>query len=348
VDQYYFYGFRATAVYLDSTAVDRLRRDPAVAWIDSSTGIMVPSSEVTGWSFIRHRFDQAQSAGFFGDGEIRVAIIGDGVQCSLADIPCGTGVNITGDPNVDGGHTDSHETRIASIIAAAVGNGIGIKGGAPYVSLHSIRAFGVGGINCQDLAEALDVAAAYWELDADIINVSYSTPENPCGSLVDLALAGAVAGADAIVVTSAGNEGVGSVEYPGSNSLTLAVSGMTQSPFKIAPLSNYGREIDIAAGGWGVATLDRAGAVSGASGTSFAVPHVVAALALLYAQRVALYVCKPSAGEAKAALFQNTQNPDLPFMATWYGAGALDVYAALTSDWLQGAEVCPHEIPDEL
>jgi subtilisin family serine protease len=316
----------------------------------------VPFSETTSWSFIRHHFDQAQSVGFLGDGEVRVAVIDDGIQCSLADISCGTGVDVTGegfDPNVDGGHTPSHETRIASIIAAAVGNGLGVKGGAPYVSLHSVRAFGTDSLSCQDMAQALDVAAAYWELDADIINLSWGYYQGAylgqCETLLSNAVAGAVAGNDAIVVAAPGDNG-GPVAFPANLPQALAVSGLQMSPYglvTIAPLSNRGPEVDIAAGGWNIASLDRTGSVSTASGTSYAVPHVAAALALLHAQRLDVVGCKPSAGDAKAVLFNNTHLPDAYPHPSLYGAGVLDVHAALVSGWLEGQQECPHEVPGE-
>ena len=90
----------------------------------------------------------------------------------------------------------------------------------------------------------------------------------------------------------------------------------------IAALSNRGPETDIAAGGWNIPSLDQTGAVSSGSGTSFAVPHVAAAFALLYAQKLSVLGCKPTEYEAKAVLFDNTvwgswMDPD------FYGAGIL-------------------------
>lgn len=345
VERYYFHGFRATAVYLDSVAVARLRREPAVAWIDSSDAKGMATWETTSWSFTRHGFALAQSAGYYGHGDVRVAVIGHGIQCSLEDLSCGTGWEITGEPNEDGG--SGHETAVASIIAAVVGNGIGIKGGSPAVSLHSIRAAeynpitGFLELGCQDLALALEAAAAPWGLDADIVNVSYGwRPEYACGGAVDSALAYAAWFEGVIVVASAGND-TNTVSYPANHPLTIAVSAMKQSPFRITTTSNVGPEIDIAAAGEGVKVLDPYGDVFTTStrSTSFAAPHVVAALALLYGQKLSQYGCKPDADEAKAAIFNHTQDPDPPIMANWYGAGALDVYAALTSDWVQ--YVCP-------
>jgi subtilisin family serine protease len=371
VEQYYFYGFRATAAFLDSAAVDRLQKNPAVAWIDSSREAAVPFSETTSWAFTQHHFDQAQSAGYLGDAQVRVAIIGDGIQCSLADLQnkCGTGVDITGEgvnPNVDGGHTGvAHETRIASIIAAQVGNGIGIKGGAPYVSIHSVYATDPDSaalMTCEDMAQAIDFANSPWGLGADIINLSWGIfpGEGPgeahadCRDLLSNTLQGVGAGNHTILVAAPGDSAGAPVAYPAALSQAVAVSALQftfPGGITIWPHSTYGPEIDIAAGGSNIPALDETGAVSSRSGTSYAVPYVAAGFALLYAQKLSLLGCKPTAYEAKFALFNSTlwgrwMDPNL------YGAGVLDVYAALTSDWLLGGSCGgpvdpqdPHEWP---
>jgi hypothetical protein len=339
IERYYFYGFRATAVYLDSSAVARLRIAPTVAWIDSADATGSPTWETTSWTFSQHGFSAAQTGGYFGHGDVRVAVIGNGVQCALDDLSCGTGWDVTGEPNVDGG--SGHETAVASIIGAEVNNGIGIKGASPSVSLHSVRAAewnpraGRYELQCAHLAVALDAAASFGGIDADIVSLNYRwRPQDACGTGVDSALKSAVWGNGAIVVVAAGND-TSSVAYPANHPLTLAVSAMKQSPFKIAPFSNVGPEIDIAAGGVDVKLLDPFGGVYTSWGTSFAAPHVVSALALLYGQKLSEQGCKPDPAEAKAALFDNTQDPDPPILTDWYGAGALDVNAAIGSDWMQ-------------
>ncbi|HEX9728639.1 MAG TPA: S8 family serine peptidase [Gemmatimonadales bacterium] len=341
IEKYYFVGFRATKIYATLEGLATLRANSRVTWIDSSDAMgsthIVPGSEQTSWAYNVHHFDSAYAVFMDGQAAVRVAVIGDGVECDLTDITCATGATVTtGDPNEDGG--SEHETEIASIIAAAVGNGAGIKGGAPTVSLHSVRATtyvdGRLTFYCSDMAEAIEVAVDPDGLiDADVVNLSYYDRMDIGCAATDSSLWYA-SSVNALVVVLTGNTGVNNVMWPADHSLTVAVGYVTQNPLKRYSSSNWGDEVDITAGGVWVKALDADGDVVSVLGGSFAVPYVVAAFALLIDQKLNDEGCNPRILEMKAALFDNAQEPDDPWVESWYGSGVLDVWAALGSDWM--------------
>ena len=115
----------------------------------------------------------------------------------------------------------------------------------------------------------------------------------------------------------------------------MAVSAVKQDPMVLAPSSNYGPQIDIAAGGDGIVTLNPAGNIVTVNGTSFAAPFVTAAMALLIDQKLALEGCKPFPWELKNAIKNSAQAPDGTFDPNKYGAGVLDINAALNSSWIE-------------
>jgi hypothetical protein len=342
VERRYLTGFRAASVWMTRGQLAELVRGPSVAFVDSAIpgGGAKPLGEVTGWSYTRHRFDDTYSSGWTGDGGVRVAVIGDGVECDLVEIPCGVGANVSGlelDPNVDGG--SSHETAIASIIAAAVGNGIGIRGAAPHVTIHSVQAFRPdSGITCPRSADAIDAAADwYGPIHAHVINFSYGDYE-PCPSR-DSSIFGHY---QVPVVAAAGNDGIGTLMNPASNMYTVAVTATTSGDV-LWTSSNYGSGVTIAAGGKNVKALLYTGAVAEVSGTSIAAPHVTAAIALIIGWKLAEQGCVPDRPDVMLALTSAAVPPTPPFITNWYGAGILDAAAAVDSAIAQDDIICVSE-----
>jgi subtilisin family serine protease len=325
--------------------VAEIARNPAVAFIDSAIPGQgdKPLTEVTGWSYTRHRFNETYSSGWTGSGGVRVAVIGDGVECDLAEILCGTGFNVVGhgwDPDVDGG--TSHETEAASIIAAVVGNGIGIRGAAPAVTIYSVLAFlPDSGITCPNSADAIDVAAdGLGPIRAHVINYSYGG-YYPCPSR-DSVIYGNY---QVLVVAPAGNDGIGTLMDPATNPYTVAVTATTSgdvlwydSPYGSA--SNYGSGVTLAAGGKDVKALLYTGFVTTVSGTSVAAPHVTAAIALIIGRKLATEGCVPDRDDVVLALTSSAVPPEPPFVTNWYGAGILHAAAAVDSAIAQDRIIC--------
>jgi len=348
-ERYYFESFRATSVFATPEMIERLRQSPKVGWVDSAPagGGGVPQSapslrsvrlssaagETTGWPWLAHGFDDAYNAGWWSSNSVRIAVIGDGIECALAEITCGPGAAVVqGNPYVDDG--SSHETAIASVIAAAVGNGIGIRGGAQWVSLSPILATEPqGGLTCLNAAEAIDIATSPWMINADIVNLSYVFPPGTSCMSLDSAVFGTVVN-NAILVVSAGNYAVGELYPPANSPYAIAVTAVTSSMVKWTDAS-WGSEMDFAAGGKNVPALNYYGSVFNAKGTSIAAPHVAAALALLWEQKIRLEGCAPRRQEALDALINTAVPPSQPpFYQPYYGHGIIDVWGALQSSWM--------------
>jgi subtilisin family serine protease len=182
---------------------------------------------------------------------------------------------------------DGHGTVLASVIAAAEGNG-GYVGIAPEARLLPVKMMSGPGTTGPPSAA---VAAVYWAIahGARVLNCSFGDLDTPIPGM-DAALA-AAAKADVLVVIAAGNDGVSledgrHTEYPDGYGLpnTLTVAALTADG-TLAPESNFGvRHVQIASLG---DTLygDFPGTTTGGfvGGTSAATATVSGVAALLFA-----------------------------------------------------------------
>ena len=235
-------------------------------------------------------------------------------------------------PNDENGHG----THVTGTIAQTTGNGIGVAGVAPDVSIMPLRVLdAVGGGS--DVAAA---AALRWAADhgAQVANLSFG---GPTGSPV---LSDAVAYATAkgvTIVAAAGNAGTTAMTYPAAERNVIAVGAVRFDRTKAA-YSNFGPALDIVGPGGDLGldqNLDtyRDGVLQQAigsdgqfcycflQGTSMASPHVAAVAALV----VSRGVTAPAA--VLAVLQASALDLGAPGRDDVYGAGlvqALDAVAA--------------------
>jgi subtilisin len=172
-----------------------------------------------------------------------------------------------------------HGTHSAGIIAADAGSdGLGLIGVAPEADLMIIKVCGPAGCYTDDIAAAIDYAAAN---GADIINMSLGGPIE--SSLISAAIA---RNPNVLYVASAGNSGPGAntIEYPGANPAVMAIAA-NDAGIVVADFSSRGiddgndssiapREVELTAGGVAVLSTDNDGCYSPLSGTSFSSPTV--------------------------------------------------------------------------
>ena len=218
-----------------------------------------------------------------------------------------------------------HGTHVASTVAEATNNGVGVAGFAFGCGLMPVKVLDAAGEGTFfDVAQGIEFATDYQrdgQNPVKVINLSLGGPgsSESVNRAIDKAFARGV-----VVVASSGNDGEGTISYPASNSKVMAVGGVDGRKER-APYSNFGRELSVVAPGGNCLRDDDSDRVAdcvfqqmpdpdavdlgrydtfcycGLDGTSMAAPHVAALAALLVSQGIT----DPAA--VRAAIEQNAE-----------------------------------------
>jgi subtilisin family serine protease len=248
----------------------------------------------TGWAFSKTGLDRLADRGLDGDG-VTVAIIDTGLDASH---PAFDGLDLAAWTDLAQGRPEpydeeGHGTYVASLVA---GRG-SLRGGAPQVSLVAVKVFDSDG-QATDGRVAAGIRFAV-QHGADVIGLSLGGGTIPVlGTATEDEARSAVA-RGILVVAAAGNEGPdnGDVRSPANVEGVIAVAAVDRD-LRVADFSSRGaggglvgglglgrsppdQKPEVSAPGVDIngAWLD--GKAASASGTSSAVPFVVAALALV-------------------------------------------------------------------
>jgi subtilisin family serine protease len=242
---------------------------------------------------------------------------------------------------------NGHGTHVAGTIGQRTGNGIGVAGVAPEVTILPVRVLDAAG-----MGSSSDVAnGVVWAVDhgADIINMSLG------GSSDSAALASACAYAyeqGVTVIAATGNDGFTShIGYPAAYGTTIAVGAVDRNR-EVAFYSNQGKGIDLVGPGGdtsagmagGIVQETRMGGTWGyyfLQGTSMATPHVSGVAALLHASGVR----EPDA--IRSVLHASSQDLGSSGWDAASGHGMVDPVAALSQPKprsKQGFEMVRHRV----
>ena len=277
-----------------------------------------------------------------GSANVTVAVIDSGV----ANHPDLSNRLVAGYDFIDNDNDPSndligHGTHVAGTIGAQGGNSIGIAGVCwNGVKIMPVRVFGTEGSTTDIIMQGEDWA---FKNGARVFNMSYGGyGDDP----VRHQALQVIANAGVILCAAAGNDAVDIPHYPSAYPEVIAVSSV--GPYDApAFYTNYGK-IDIAAPGgdsslgsdalvWStLVEVDDSGkqtmTYGGMQGTSMACPHVAGAAALLLSYGV-------PAEEVKNRLLSSARRPKSGSMdPLYYGAGILDVQAALANATLKIAQ----------
>jgi len=179
-----------------------------------------------------------------------------------------------------------HGTHIAGIIGARGGNGFGISGVAPRVSLMILKYYDPKASNSNNLKGTIDAIKYATKMHANIINYSGGGTDY---SAEEYAAVKGAKDAGILFVAAAGNERSNSDEsgkhyYPADYELPniISVTAVNKEDTKVLPTSNYGvRTVDIAAPGENIYSTLPGGGFGLMTGTSQATAFVTGVAALI-------------------------------------------------------------------
>ncbi len=320
-----------------------------------------------------------------GSDQVVVAVVDTGVLLNHPDLSgqLVSGYDFIRDPNrardgdgIDpdpndagdlgfGGSSTFHGTHVAGTIAAHSDNGDGVAGIAWLARIMPLRALGVDGGTSYDVIQCVRYAAGlsndsntFPARRADIINLSLGSKSS---SQAEQNTFNQVRAAGVIVVAAAGNDAASIPSFPAAyaNVVSVAATTITRS---LAPYSNFGPSIDVAAPGGNSATdVNGDGIGDGVvstigddtnatvsygyaalTGTSMAAPHISGVAALMKSVFPGL---TPQQFDAALAAGDLTDDLGAPGRDDQFGYGLINaqkaVNAAVTLASGAGAPVDP-------
>jgi len=227
---------------------------------------------------------------------------------------------------------DGHGTHTTGTMAGSTVGVAGVSGAAPHVKVYVQRVCGRRGCPTSAIVNAIRAAA-----DFGVVAMNLSLGGSSETQSEKDAIAYALS-KDALVIASAGNDGTGSVSFPAGDPNAISVSA-TNWRDALAPYSNYGPGLDIAApGGTCYSNTTAEGCIYSAykgggyawlQGTSMAAPQVTGTAAIV-ASKLGLR------GTAlRSRLLSTTDNIG---SSSLFGAGRVNSHRAVTGNSLPAGQ----------
>lgn len=229
-------------------------------------------SESTPWGVTRVGGGQTGATG-------RALVIDSGVDLDHPDlnVDVSLAANFTRDKDADDGN--GHGTHVAGTIAAIKGNGIGVVGVAPGVTVVGIKVLDRRGSgSTSGVIAGIEYAASIANSD-DVANMSLGGGFSQ--ALNDAVIAAAQGGLEFALAagnesTSATTKSPASANHPNIYTISSFAQGDSWSSF-----SNYGNPpVDFAEPGSSILSTYKGGGYATLSGTSMASPHMAGLLLL--------------------------------------------------------------------
>jgi hypothetical protein len=210
-----------------------------------------------------------------------VAVLDTGIDGAHPDL---AGNVIAGTSMLDGsnglGDPSGHGTMVAGTVAARTNTTPpeGIAG----VGYAGVRLMPVTVLNAEGLGQDSDIInGVVWAVDhgADVILMAFSNPGFSASlqEAIDYAWSSNV-----VLVAATGNDGVNAPTYPAGDRGVIGVSATDEND-RLAPFSNYGASVFLAAPGTSIVTTDAGGSYVTISGTSSSAAMIAGAAAQMMA-----------------------------------------------------------------
>ena len=311
----YSYDYiRAIAASVPPQALDALRRNPNVAYVETDFEVYALQQQ-TPWSITKIRAPEVWATGNEGTG-IKVAIVDTGIDTTHPDLTVVGGKTFvagTTSYNDDNGHG----THCAGIVAA-LNNDLGVVGVAPEAALYAVKVldrFGSGYVS--DVISGIEWCIAN-EMQVVSMSLGSTSDSISLHTVCDKAYTAGV-----VLVAAAGNNGPmdNTITYPAKYSSAIAV-GATDSNDAVASWSSRGPELSVTAPGVSIYSTYKGGVYATMSGTSMACPNVAGTVALILAN------APHTPAEVKDILQKTAVDKGITGWDTAYGYGRIDAYAA--------------------
>ncbi|MFI5932949.1 S8 family peptidase [Actinoplanes sp. NPDC051494] len=282
------------------------------------------------WFWNSLKVSQAQQLSR-GDGVV-VAMLDTGVDRRHPDLDGAVlpGRQIVQDAPVGDNDPEGHGTALAGIIAArGHGAGEGVLGIAPEAEIMPILPINDPYVVAQGITYAV-------EHGAKIVNMSFEVA--PSQSLQEAVHDARDAGV--LLVGAAGNQAEegNAREYPGAYPEVLTVGALDRDN-KIADFSNHGDHVDLAAPGVDIPGPAPDDGYATQTGSSASAAIVSGAAALIWSRYPDLTVDEVEARLTGTAIDAGKDGRD-----DYYGAGRLNLMAALTAPQPDPSEAPPAEV----
>jgi thermitase len=211
-----------------------------------------------------------------GGRSILVAILDTGIDRNHEDLVGKVVAEVNFADSLTCHDIHGHGTHVAGIIAANSNNETGVAGVAPDSQLMNVKVANDKG-ECQATSVATGII---WAVDngASVINISLELKE-PSTELENSINYSWSQGA--VIIAAAGNDGSEVPVYPAFYDNCIAVAA-TRPDDTLAPLSNHGYWLDVAAPGCNIYSSLPGDGYGYKSGTSFATAYVSGLAAQLY------------------------------------------------------------------
>ena len=330
----------AVSASLSEQAIDIMRKNPRVAYIEDDIILTIATSEYVNSSGVSHiGCEMAHNSGINGTG-VKVAVIDTGIDYTHEDL----------DGNYKGGYDfvfndsnpfdgyNSHGTHVAGIIAAER-NGFGVVGVAPNASIYAVRVLDSAGFGTAGWV----IAGIEWAVDNDMDVVVMSLSTSKASQSLREACRNA-SDAGVLLVAAAGNTDGGNVTYPARYDSVMAVTA-TDPNDNQASLSSIGPEVELAAPGVNILSTTSDEGYGNLSGTSQAAPHVAGTAALIISSNLSDVNGDGVVNNEDVRLQLQSTAQDLgdPGKDDMYGYGLVDAFITAAATSCDCGNICVNE-----